>query len=183
VRLVYAGAITPTYELDVVLRAVGRLRAEGRPVEIDLYGRGDSRESLESLACDLRIEPAVRFHGRLPIESIPAAIATADIGLAPTRRSDFTDFSLSTKIFEYAAMGKPVVASHLPTVERYFPDGELRTYEPGDDASLAAAVAALVDDPTVRASHVRRTTELAAGLSWEGQVERYLAVLDRLATG
>lgn len=183
VRLVYAGAITPTYELDVVLRAVGRLRAEGRPVELELYGRGDSRESLESLACDLRIEPAVRFHGRLPIESIPAAVATADIGLAPTRRSDFTDFSLSTKIFEYAAMGKPVVASHLPTVERYFPDGELRTYEPGDDASLAAAVGALVDDPTVRASHVRRTAELASGLSWERQVERYLALLDRLATG
>jgi len=180
VRLVYAGAITPTYELDVVLRAVGRLRAEGRPVELDLYGRGDSREPLESLARDLRIEPAVRFHGRLPIESIPAAIAAADIGLAPTRRSDFTDFSLSTKIFEYAVMGKPVVASHLPTVERYFPDGELRTYEPGDEASLAAAVAALVDDPTIRADHVRRAAERAAGLTWERQVERYLAVLDRL---
>ncbi|HET7725840.1 MAG TPA: glycosyltransferase family 4 protein [Candidatus Limnocylindrales bacterium] len=183
VRLVYAGAITPTYELDVALRAVGRLRTEGRPVELDLYGRGDSREPLEALAGELGIEPSVRFHGRVPIESIPAAVAAADIGLAPTRRSEFTDFSLSTKIFEYAAMGKPVVASDLPTVERYFPDGALRTYEPGDDASLAAAIATLIDDPAARASHVERTAMRAAELTWARQFERYLAVLNRLATG
>ena len=61
---------------------------------------------------------ASTFHGRIPVDEVPAAIAAADIGLAPTRRSAFTDYSLSTKAFEYAAMARPVVASRLPMVER-----------------------------------------------------------------
>jgi len=180
VRLVYAGAVTPTYELDVVLRAVHELRAAGRAVELEIYGRGDSRDELEHLATTLAIADAVRFHGRVPIEAIPAAIAAADIGLAPTRRSEFTDFSLSTKIFEYAAMGKPVVASHLPTVARYFPAGELAMYQPGDASSLAGAIAALIDDEADRVRRVHRTGERAQAFAWDRQSERYLAVLERL---
>ena len=80
----------------------------------------------------------VTFHGRIPIEDVPAAVARADIGIAPTRRDPFTDVSLSTKVFEYAAMGKPVVASRLPMVEQTFPPGTVATYEPGDPADLAA---------------------------------------------
>ena len=79
----------------------------------------------------------VTFHGRIPLDDVPAAIAAADIGLAPTRRNAFTDFSLSTKIFEYAAMGKPVVASRLPLIERTFPAGTVVTYEPGNADDMA----------------------------------------------
>ena len=63
------------------------------------------------------------FHGRIPIDDVPAAVAAADIGLAPTRRDPFTDLTLSTKVYEYAAMGKPVVASRLPMVVATFPPG------------------------------------------------------------
>ena len=54
---VYAGALTPTYELDVTIRAVARVAAE-RPdldVRLDLYGRGDSEDELRALAVDLGI--------------------------------------------------------------------------------------------------------------------------------
>ena len=89
----------------------------------------------------LGVEDRVTFHGRVPIEAVPAAIAAADVGLAPTRRSEFTDFSLSTKAYEYAAMGRTVVASRLPMVERIFGD-DVVTYEPGDPDDLAVSPAA-----------------------------------------
>ena len=116
-------------------------------VRFDLYGRGDSEDELRALAAELGIAERVTFHGRIPIEDVPAAVAAADIGLAPTRRDPFTAMSLSTKVFEYAAMGKPVVASRLPMVERTFPEGTVATYEPGDAAAMAAAILALADDP------------------------------------
>ena len=115
----YAGALTPTYEVDVVIEAIAALRA-ARPelrVGFDVYGRGDAAEPGAAVARDRGVEDRVTFHGRIPIEDVPAAIAGADIGVAPTRRDPFTDVSLSTKVFEYAAMGKPVVASRLPMVE------------------------------------------------------------------
>ncbi len=133
-RLIYAGALTPTYELDVAVAAVARI-ASTRPdldVAFDVYGRGDSGPGLAAQAADLGVADRITFHGRIPIEDVPAAVARADIGLAPTRHDRFTDMSLSTKVFEYAAMGKPVVASRLPMVDTTFPAGTVATYAPGD---------------------------------------------------
>jgi glycosyltransferase involved in cell wall biosynthesis len=181
-RLVYAGALSPIYELDVVLAALARLRAArpGLPVRLDLYGRDFAEVPLDRLAAELGLADQVRSHGRVPIEAVPAAIAEADIGLAPTRRSEFTDFSLSTKLFEYAAMDKPVVASALPLVQRTFPAGTVATYPPGDAAALAQAILSLVDDPVARDAGVVATRERIRAMAWEHEAEAYLTLIDRL---
>ncbi len=181
-RLVYAGALTPTYELDVALRAVARLR-QVRPdlrVAFDIFGRGDSRPALEALAAELGVVEDIHFRGRIPLEGVPAAIAAADIGLAPTRRDEFTDSSLSTKILEYAAMRRPAVASRLPLVERTFGPGTVATYEPGDPDSLATAILGFVDDAQHRTGAIDRTSAIVAGMSWEGDAPAYLAMLRSL---
>ena len=182
-RLVYAGAVTPMYELDVVLDAVARL-AGTRPdldVALDVYGRGDAADALVARATSLGVNDRVVFHGRIPLEDVPGAIAAADVGLAPTRRDRFTDFSLSTKLFEYAAMGKPVVASRLPTVERYFPEGTVATYAAGDAPDLARVLERVADDPLERAGRIARTAARVAELGWDREGVRYVALIDRLA--
>ena len=182
IRLVYAGALTPTYELDVALDALANLRRDRPDLEFsfDVYGRGDAAERLIEQATVLQLGERVTFHGRIPIDDVPAAIGRADIGLAPTRRDAFTDVSLSTKVFEYAAMGKPVVASRLPMVERTFPEGSVATYEPGDAASLAAAIARLIDDPTGRDEAVEAAAAVVREASWEGEAVRYVGLVERL---
>ena len=181
-RLIYAGALTPTYELDVAIAAVARIAA-ARPdldVAFDVYGRGDSGPDLAAQAEELGVADRITFHGRIPIEDVPAAVARADIGLAPTRHDRFTDMSLSTKVFEYAAMGKPVVASRLPMVETTFPAGTVATYAPGDPAELAAAILAFADDPIAREAAVARTAEIVEAGSWEREAAGYRALVERL---
>lgn len=182
-QLVYAGALTPTYELDVAVRAVARLAARrpDLPVHLDLYGRGDSRPALEALAAELGVAGRLTFHGRIPVEAVPAAIAGADIGLAPTRRDPFTDSSLSTKILEYAAMRRPAVATHLPLVEGTFPTGTVATYEPGDADDLADQVLRIVDEPEAREAAVAAAADLVAAMSWERDAVAYLALLEGYA--
>jgi glycosyltransferase involved in cell wall biosynthesis len=182
VRLVYAGALTPIYELDVAVTAVARLkdRRPDLPIAFDVYGRGDSEPALRTLATDLGVDDRVHFHGRIPIEAVPAAIAAADIGLAPTRRDPFTDFSLSTKIFEYGAMGKPAVASRLPMVERTFPAGSVVAYDAGDPEALADAVLGLVDDPPARDRAVTTTLDRVRELSWEREADKLARLIDGL---
>jgi len=184
VRLAYAGALTPIYEVDVVIQAIAELRA-ARPdlrVGFDVYGRGDTAEPWAAVARERGVEDAVTFHGRIGIEDVPAAIARADIGVAPTRRDPFTDVSLSTKVFEYAAMGKPVIASHLPMVEKTFAPGTVWAYEPGDALALATAIEAIVDDPLAREACVERTAAIVAGAAWEREAVGYLALVESLAT-
>jgi glycosyltransferase involved in cell wall biosynthesis len=182
-RIVYTGALTPTYELDVLLRAVASM-ARARPSlawTATLYGRGDAQPTLEALARELGIADRIEFPGRIPIEDVPAAVASSDIGIAPTRLDPFTRMSLSTKVLEYAAMEKPVVASRLPTVERYFAPDTLSVYEPGDPESLAAAILDLVDDPAERLARVDRTRRRVDELSWTRQAEAFTTVVERLA--
>lgn len=181
-RIVYTGALTPTYELDVLLRAIASI-ARSRPklpLSATLYGRGDALPGLEALAAELGIADQIQFPGRIPIEDVPAAVAGGDIGIAPTRLDPFTGMSLSTKLLEYAAMGKPVVASRLPTVERYFAPDTLAVYEPGDPESLAAAIIALVDHPRVRLARIDKTSRRVDELSWTRQAEAFKAVVVRL---
>jgi glycosyltransferase involved in cell wall biosynthesis len=181
-RLVYAGALTPIYEMDVAIDAVGRIANE-RPdldVVLDVYGRGDTEGALRAQAERLGIADRVVFHGRIPIDEVPAAVAGGDIGIAPTRHDRFTDMSLSTKVFEYAAMGKPVVATRLPMVEHAFPPGSVGTYASGDAASMAAAITALADDPIAREAAVARTSDVVAAGSWEREAPHYVALVDDL---
>jgi glycosyltransferase involved in cell wall biosynthesis len=149
----------------------------------DVYGRGDAELDLRRRARDLGIAERVRFHGRIPIESVPGAVAAADIGLAPTRVDRFTDVSLSTKVFEYAAMGKPVVASRLPLVERTFPLGTVRTYEPGIAGSLAAAIGVIADDPAARSRAVAATLAIVRERSWEHEAVGYVRLVEDLLRG
>jgi glycosyltransferase involved in cell wall biosynthesis len=183
VRLVYAGALTPTYEVDIAIDAVAELQTL-RPelaVGFDVYGRGDAAGPLEDRARERGVADRIAFHGRIPIEDVPAAIGRADIGVAPTRRDPFTDVSLSTKVFEYAAMGKPVVASRLPMVEQTFPVGTVATYEPGVAADLARAILAIVDDPLAREAAVERTAAIVAERAWNREAEGYVRLVDSLA--
>jgi glycosyltransferase involved in cell wall biosynthesis len=185
VRLVYAGALTPIYELDVALEALARIVATrpDLPVAFDVYGRGDLEPGLRERAERDDLRGRLTFHGRIPIESVPAAVAAADIGVAPTRRDRFTDVSLSTKLFEYAAMGKPVVATALPLVRETFPAGTVWTYEPGDAAGLAAAILAIVDDGPARDAAIERTRAVVEERSWARHGRDYVALVASLARG
>jgi glycosyltransferase involved in cell wall biosynthesis len=183
VRLVYTGALTPIYEVDVTLRAMALIR-ERRPdidVRLDVYGRGDSEPDLRAQATGLGLADRVAFHGRIPLDDVPRAIAAADIGLAPTRLDRYTEMTLSTKVFEYAAMGKPVVASRLPMVERTFPAGSVATYRPGDAEAMAAAILGFIGDPARRDDAVERARAIVLATAWEREAERYVALVDRFA--
>ena len=183
VRLVYTGALTPIYELDVLLEAMALVveRRTDLRLHLDVYGRGDSEPALRARAEELGLADAVAFHGRIPLADVPAVIAAADVGLAPTRLDGYTGLTLSTKVYEYAAMRKPVVASRLPMVERAFPDGAVTTYTPGDPASLAEAILGLVDDPLRRRKTVARAGAIVRDASWEREAKRYVAMIDELA--
>jgi glycosyltransferase involved in cell wall biosynthesis len=179
-RLVYAGALSPTYEIDIAIRAVAALwqLRPTLPVTLDLYGRDFGEVPLNELATELGVAHRVRLRGRVPIEDVPAAMAAADIGLAPTRRNAFTEYSLSTKLLEYLALGKPAVATRLPLVERTFDNGEVALYEPGDAQDLAATILRLVDDVDGRTAQVARAASRVAELAWEREAERYVGLVE-----
>jgi glycosyltransferase involved in cell wall biosynthesis len=181
-RIIYTGALTPTYEVEVGIDAVAAIVRDRPDLDphLDLYGRGDLDMALRARALRLWIEDRVTFHGRVPFEAVPPAVAGSDVGIAPTRRDVYTDSTLSTKIFEYGAMGKPVVASWLPLVEATFGTDSVNTYPSGDAPAMAAQIIALADDAAEREARVARLMERVAELNWAREAERYVELVGRL---
>ena len=184
-RLVYGGAVTPNYELDVLVDALARIR-RARPsvvARLDVYGRGDSESALREKVAALGLGETVVLHGRVPLESMAAAIAAADAGVSPIRRNAQTELSLPTKILEYAAMGKPTISSDLTTVTSYFGRDALSLYRAGDADDLARAILQLVDDPAETSRRMERTAARVAEMGWEHEAGVYTALIERLARG
>ena len=184
-RIVYTGAVTPLYELDVVVRAIARIRDErpDLPIVFEVYGRGDAEEGLAALAAELGIADRLVLHGRVPLDDIPAALAAVDIGVSPIQRNPFTEISMPTKALEYAIMGKPVVAADLPAAHEHFDPPMLAWYESGSVASMAAAILRLVDDPAARETAARLAAERARELSWDREAPAYVALVEEVAGG
>jgi glycosyltransferase involved in cell wall biosynthesis len=181
-RLVYGGAVTPNYELDVLVDALARIK-EARPavrVRLDVYGRGDSEPAFRDKIEALGLDGVVTLHGRVPLEDMAAAIAAADVGVSPIRRNSQTELSLPTKILEYAAMGKPTIASDLATVTSYFGRDALSLYKAGDADDLARAILLLVDDPADTSRRMERTAARVAEMGWSHEAAVYVALIDRL---
>ena len=118
-----------------------------RTPEVRLTIVGGSEEEVARLrvaaaAASTRIE----FTGFVAPGAIPALAATAHAFAAPFRAERRMPFVAHTKLLEYIALRRPVVAPDLPIVHEHFPGhAGLASYAPNDVDALAAALRGLTD--------------------------------------
>jgi glycosyltransferase involved in cell wall biosynthesis len=167
------------YGLDLAIDGLARLR-KGLRWRLDVYGDGPWRPEVEAAVARNRLAERISLHGRVPIDDLPRLIAAADIGLVPSLPLPYLQFSLSTKLLEYAAMGVPIVASDLATFRHHFTDAAIRFVPGGDPDALARAVESLVDDPAGTEAMGLEARRQAGAYDWEVQRARYLEIVARL---
>lgn len=85
------------------------------------------------------------------------------IGLLSCRsNSDYANYGFPTKLAEYLASGRPVVATRVGDVEEYLVDGETAFLaDPGDVKSIASAIDRLIQDPACAEKIGHRGVEVA----------------------
>ena len=148
-QLTFVGALTPWYEVDIVLHALARLRDGGRDIDVHIVGDGIRRPELEGLVASLNIGSLVTFHGWLPPASAKRAMAESRVGLLPLRvKSDTLDAVGSPlKLYEYAAAGLRVVGTDIDGV-RDAPVGSIVSrYQTGDVDSCVRAIGEALNSP------------------------------------
>lgn len=179
-RLVYHGGLAERFGVETLVQAVAMLRNRGAEVELDVYG-SDAEAARQLATKASTIAPTgVRIAPRpTPVGEIPSRLAEADLGVVPTLRDGFTELLLPVKLLEYVHMGLPAIASRLPVIERYFGDDVLLA-EPGDAASIAAAIEGVWADPAMSRLRAERASERLAQIEWRRQRDGYLALIDEL---
>lgn len=143
-RLLCLGRLVDQKGFDVALEALAMLLPEHPGVRLVVGGDGPERVQLRRRAAALGIEAAVDFRGWIAPSRVPEVINACSLVLVPSR--DEEGFGLMA--LQGAQMARPVVASRIGGLPEVVMDGKTGTLvEPGEPEALAAAVAALLQDP------------------------------------
>lgn len=152
-RLLYVGAVTQSKGIHHLLRAFASLdRDTLNPVQLILVGEGEYAGPARVAAEKLGIGSEVAFVGQRPNDEIPLWINACDLLVLPSLSEGF-----GVVLIEALACGKPVVATACGGPEDIVTPQTGILVPPGDEASLAQALArALENEDGFSAQEIRR---------------------------
>ena len=179
----FVGTFGAWHGAEVLAQAAGALGQEtASRIRLLFVGDGPRRQPSEAILREAGLAARARFLGCVPQDETPALLAACDLCVSPhvPNRDGTPFFGSPTKLFEYMASGRAIVASRLDQI------GELLEHDrtaclvpPGDAEALARGIERLAADPALRERLGRCARERARSVhSWQAHVTR---IRERLA--
>jgi len=179
----YIGTIGLGSGLEVVLRAARLLRDEGRDdIVFALVGDGAVREELQQRALREELEQVV-FTGRQDKRSIPDFLSMTDACLVHLVRRDLFRTVLPSKIFEAAAMKKPIILGVEGSSAQLVREANAGIcIEPENEGELVEAVKRLARDRGLAdALGQAGFDSIAVAYDYDRHAEKYVEIIERVA--
>jgi glycosyltransferase involved in cell wall biosynthesis len=140
VKIVAAGRLHSKKGFDVLIQAVGKLRAWDFDVTCEIAGEGDERDDLEGLIRELDLDPCVKLTGWT--DDVAGFLATGDLFAFPSHQEGFP-----LTLLEAMSVGLPVVATEIDGPDEILEEGVNGRLVPDDDPDrLAEALGELISD-------------------------------------
>jgi GT2 family glycosyltransferase len=116
--------------------------------------------------------PNVTLHGEIAYGEVPGFLAAMDVMTIPFRLTPIIRACDPVKFYEYAAAGRPTVATALPELDRA---GDL-VFRAGDPAGFVAGLRAAAEAARDE-THVARLRAYAAANTWADRGRDFLAAM------
>lgn len=172
-RILFVGSLEPVKDPAMLVRAFRDLAADRPHVGLAIAGDGRLRAELDDLIARLGLQDRVRFLGRLPRAGMPLVYRSASVLAVPSRHE-----GQSMVAVEAVACGLPVVGTRVGILPE-LGDAAL-TVPIGDERALTAALASVLDDPTLNSRMSSAAGEAAARFDLDHTTEAFLAAYDEL---
>jgi glycosyltransferase involved in cell wall biosynthesis len=125
----------------VLIASLARLKQDGIKCRALFVGQGSQEAVIRSEIRTNHLEDEIRLAGFVP--DLASAMAAFDMAVYAPLESD----GMGRVVFEYLAMGKPLVATRVGVVPEILTDGrEALIVPPGDPHRLAEAIGQLLND-------------------------------------
>jgi glycosyltransferase involved in cell wall biosynthesis len=182
--IMYHGSLVERNGVDLAVDALVHLRETIPTAELRIYGRStpylkqvmDKVQRLDMANC-------VRYLGPKRLEQLAHEIEMCDVGVIPNHRNAFTDINTPTRIFEYLAMGKPVIAPSTPGILDYFGPESLFFFESGNARALAQKVEEVYSHPAVAARTAERGQQVYLAHAWQEERQTLVNLVSGLLDG
>jgi glycosyltransferase involved in cell wall biosynthesis len=166
--IVYVGEFRHIKGADLLVDAVARLRADGRPVTLTLAGDGEETEALKAQIARLGLGDAVRFIGHVKARY---GFSKGSLLVVPSRGD-----SMPYVVIEAAAAGIPMVAANVGGIPEIFGPHIDALFAPGIAAAMADAIEIALDDPAAALARAKELRErIFLHFSQKAMVEGVLA--------
>ncbi len=173
----FIGQLAVWQRLDLLLEAIAELQQEGIVYNLVVVGDGPMRNEWEARADSLGLSRRVRFVGYVPWDEVPGYIAGFDLGYAGATSLAAGKMYLSPlKLYEYAAMAKPIVAAAHEDAVRLKDDGaQIYLFQPGDVEDLTRVLRWAHSEQASWDQHGRQNhAVIKAKHSWERRVSEII---------
>ena len=175
--VLFAGRVQPLKAPDVLVRALGVLRATGRPVPLLVVlggpsGRASALRELQALVATEGLDADVLFRPPVSRPELARWFAAADLVAMPSRSESFGLVAV-----EAQAAGTPVVASAVGGLRSVVHDGVSGRQVRGHDPAVwADALATTLADPAARGPWRAAARRVAEQYGWDATAEQLLKV-------
>jgi glycosyltransferase involved in cell wall biosynthesis len=148
--VLYLGTLNKVRRLDFLVRAFGKVRESVPTAQLYLVGRGEDPEDeafLKQEVVRLNLESCVTFVGQLPQPEALQYVAEADVCASPFYPTQILRSTSPTKLVEYMALGKAVVANDHPEQKRLIEESGGGLCVAYDEQAFADAIVTLLENP------------------------------------
>jgi glycosyltransferase involved in cell wall biosynthesis len=177
----YHGSMVERNGLDLAVEALALARDKLPNAKLRVYG--PSTPFLERVMATVEakgMNDIVEYHGPRRLEALVGEIEGCDVGVIPNHRNPFTDINTPTRIFEYLAIGKPVIAPSTMGIQDYFTQESLVFFEPGNAGDLAKRMEFAYSHRNDLMCIARKGQEIYAAHTWDQERQKLLGGVSRI---
>ena len=177
----FVGSFGPWHGVDLLANCIKTVVSHNRNVRFLFAGDGAKFQNVQAIIHRDQVEEYTIMSGMINRDLIKYYLAASDILVSPQGPNpDNTPvFGSPTKLFEYRAMGKAIIASDLDQMGRILHSGEdAILFEAGNMEQLANAILFLASNPALRinlGNNARQT--VVKNYTWKSHVQ---AILDKI---
>lgn len=180
--LFYAGGIDHLRGIDFVIECISYLKTLIPEVLFVIAGKENRAFKIEPLIKKFQVEQYVLHVGWLPLNMLPSYIAASDICLFVPRADNLEiNNTIATKVFQYAALGKPVIVSEARKMKEFVLNNGLGfSVDFGDIQSFCNTVLRIYSEPEILNSIQIKAVETANAFVWEKTSSRFISGYNKL---
>lgn len=172
----YHGSLVERNGLEIAIDALERVRKTVPTALLHIFGsQTHFLDRMMEKVCERKLESTVQYFGPKRLEDLVTAIDNCDLGVIPNQRNAFTEINTPTRIFEYLALGKPVIAPSTPGIQDYFSKESLLFFEPGNPDDLAKQIEYAFSHPNEVLEIARKGQQVYLEHTWERERETFLS--------
>ena len=181
VVVTFIGTFGPWHGAEVLAQTISVVCADNPKVNYLFIGGGSSTKLVHSLAKSSGFQNHVKMIGFVPQLEAPKYLAASDILVSPQipNPDGSPFFGSPTKLFEYMAMGKAIIASNLNQMGRILTHNKTALLTtPGSAEEIADCIMTLAKDEKLRRTlGINAREEVCKKYTWDLHVQKIIESL------